>query len=137
MKKKSQKLKLWQKVELWQNLSCDKTQMVTTQIVIKVKFGQNCEEKTKKKTLCDKTQIVTKLKNSNYHKTKKLKMWQNSRTQIMTRLKTQNVTKLEIWHLKLWIKKNFKRAFIKNILTPGQPMRCSLGSVLRFSQCFV
>ena len=85
MKKKS-KTQIVTRVELWQNLSCDKTRMVTTQIVIKVKFWQNCEEKTKKKTQCDKTHIVTKLKNSNYDKTKKnskcdktqeLKLWQN------------------------------------------------------------
>ena len=39
----------------------------------------------------------------------------------------------------LW-RKNFKRSFSKNILTPWQPMRCSLGSVLQFSRstrCFV
>ena len=66
---KTQKLKLWQdsktqmskknlkknhivtklKNSKWQNLSCDKTQIVT-----KLKFGQ--------KSSCDKTQIVTKIK---------------------------------------------------------------------------
>ena len=33
-------------------------------------------------------------------------------------------------------KKTLKRSFSKNILTPWQQMRCSLGSVLQFSRCF-
>ena len=51
-------------------------------------------------------------------------MWQNSKTKIMT--------KLEIWQIPIYEEKHFKRMFSKNILTPWQPMRCSLGSVLRF-----
>ena len=63
------------KVKLWQNLSCDKTQIVT-----KLKLGQ--------KSSCDEAQIVTKielwrkplkknlmLQNSNCDKTWELKLW--------------------------------------------------------------
>ena len=82
---------------------------------------------------CDKNQIVKnqKLKmwqNSNCDKTVKLKLWQNSicdKTWIMT-------------HLHLWEReKKFQRVFSKSFLTPWKPMRCSLGSILRFFQCFV
>ena len=34
-------------------------------------------------------------------------------------------------------KKTLKGSFSKNILKPSQPMRCSLGSILRFSQCLI
>ena len=64
---KTQKLQMGEKkVELWQNLNCDKTQ-----IVIKLKLGQksSCDKrqsvKINKTNQFDKTQIVTKLKNSN------------------------------------------------------------------------
>ena len=73
-----------------------------------------------KNSKCDKTQVVTKLKNSNCDITKK----------------NQIVTKLEIWQNSIKKKKNFKKSFSKNILTPWQPMRCFLGSVLRFWRCF-
>ena len=64
------KLKLWQS-KLWQNSSCDKTQ-----IVIKVKLWQHSNydntlivgEKNLKNSKCNKTQIVTKLKNWKYDK---------------------------------------------------------------------
>ena len=84
---KTQKLKMGSKkiVELWQNLSCDKTQIVT-----KLKLGQksSCDKaqigtkiKLWRKTFFFKsvwkTQIVTELENSNYDKTQKLKLWQN------------------------------------------------------------
>ena len=32
--------------------------------------------------------------------------------------------------------RNLEWVFSKQKLTPGQPMRCSLGSVLQFLQCF-
>ena len=70
---------------------------------------------------CDQTQIVTKLKNSNCDKPS-LKLWQNlyyDKSQFMSRTT------------------NLYGSFNKNILTPWLPMRCSLGSVLRFSQILV
>ena len=111
------------KLKLWQNSSCDKTQ-----IVIKLKLWQTLS--------CDKTQIVTaqivkkkkinnlKCDNSNCDKTQYLKWWQNSKTQIVTKLQNSNCDKM-------WI-----IIISKNIMTPWQPMRCSLRSNLRFSQCF-
>ena len=39
-------------------------------------------------------------------------------------------------NVNVWRRENLKGYFIKNILTPWQPMRCSLGSVLQFSRCF-
>ena len=79
-------------------------------------------------------------------------MWQNSIThsvknlKFVTKLKknqipqnfSQNVTKLELWQISIYEKKpNFKQSFRKNILTPWQPMSCSLGSALQFLQCFI
>ena len=55
------------------------------------------------------TQYVTKLKNSNF-----------DRTSIMT-------------NLNLWQRNYLKGSFSRNILTPWQPMRCSLGSFSQFS----
>ena len=89
-----------------------------------------------------KNQIVTKLKNfnceklknSNCDKTQKLKMSQNSKSQIVTKLKNSKCDKLN-FGTKLILWQHFKRA-----LTPwqrGQPMRCSQGSFLRFSRCFI
>ena len=101
------------KLKLWQNSNCDKTQIVT-----KLKLWQNSN--------CDKTQIVKNSKTQNVRK--KLKLWQNSKTQI--------VTKLELWQISIYEEKTLKGSFSRNNLTPWQPMRCSLGSVLRFSQLF-
>ena len=67
--------------------------------------------------------------NSNCDKTQKLILWQNLQIQI--------VTKLEWWQISIYKRtKTLRGSFSKNILTPWQPMRCSLGSVLRFSKCF-
>ena len=78
---KTQKVKLWQnfkknhvviKLNLWQKLNCDNTQIVT-----KLKLWQK-----------SKTQILTKLKNSNCYKTQILKLWQNityEKSQFMTK----------------------------------------------------
>ena len=92
-----------------------------------------------KNSYCDKTQIVTKIKS---WKNQKLKMWQNSNCDKTLKLKLwQNSICDKTWimtHLHLWEeKKTFKGFFSKSFLTPWQPMRCSLGSVLRFFQCFV
>ena len=127
------KLKLWlksicnktqivTKLKLWQKSNCDKTQNVTT-----LKLWQNFKTQivTKlKQSNCDKNLIVIKLKmsrNSNCDKTQKLKLWQNLKYD-----KSQFIMK----------KKYLTGSFSKNILTPWQPMICSLGSVLQFSQCF-
>ena len=136
------KLKKNSNCDKLENSKCDKTQLVT-----KLKLWQNSN--------CDKTQVVTKLKwwpNSNCEKkiknlnVTKLRLWQNLRTQIMTtlklnlwqNLKTEIGTKLEIWQILIYEdKKNLKWCFSRSILTPWQPMRCSLGSVLRFSRCFL
>ena len=98
-------------------------------------------------------QIMTKLKNSNCCKTQKLKLgqnsklklWPNSKTQIVTKQKKSNCDKTQ----KLKLRQNInydKSQFMtkdilewsvsKSILTPWQPMRCSLSSFLQFSQCF-
>ena len=45
------------------------------------------------------------------------------------------MTQLEIWLISSYEEKNFKGSFSKNILTPRQVMRCSLGSVLQFLRC--
>ena len=98
-----------------------------------------------------KSQIVTKLKlwqNSNCDKTQnvtKLKLWPSSKTQIVTKLKKSNCDKTQ--KLKLWQNINYDQyqfmkkdtsewSFSRNILTPWQPMRCSLGSFSWFSQFF-
>ena len=87
---------------MWQNLN--------TQIVTKPKIS-NCDNSPKLKN-------VTLLK--------ELKLWQNSKTQIGTKLKNSicDITQ----ELKLW--KNSKTQIVKKkkvIVTPWQPMRCSLG----------
>ena len=46
------------------------------------------------------------------------------------------MTKIEIWQISIYEEFFLKGSFSKNILTPWQPRRCSLGSVLRFSRCF-
>ena len=109
---------------------------------------------------------MTKLKNSNCDKAPKLKGWQNSKSQSVTKLKlwkkskTLNVKKLTLWqnsktlfkkklkknsncdktlimkYVNVWRKEYLKGSFSKNILTPWQQMRCSLGSVLQFLQSF-
>ena len=104
---KTKKTQHFEKSSL-ENSICDNTQVVTT-----LKLWQ--------KSKCDKTQIVTKIH--------KLKLWQNSKTQI--------VTKPELWQIVVYDnKKYFKWSFSRNILTPWQPIRSSLGSVLQFSLCF-
>ena len=143
------KLKLWpkkksncdqtQKLKFWQSLNCNKTQVVTKLKLWHPKLWQN--------TNCDKSQVVTTLKlwqNSNCEQKiskslnwTKLKLWQNSKNQIVTKLINPNCDKTgNMTNLNLRRKLNLKGSFIKNILTPWQPMRCSLGSVLQFSQCF-
>ena len=108
---------------MWQNFkknpSCD-----TTKIVTKIKLWQNshCDknQNVTKLELWPKTQIVTTLQ--------KIKLWQNSKLKLWQNInydKSQFMTKYTLeW------------AFIKNILTPWQPMRCSLSSFLQFLQCF-
>ena len=102
---------------------------------------------------CDKTQIVTKFKfwqDSNCDKTQKLKIWQLTLWQLNNSNcdKTQNSNRDKNQELKLWQnlnydksqfmkKKNWKGSFSKNILTPWQQMKCSLGSALRFSRCLL
>ena len=122
------------------NFKCDKNQ--------KIKMWQK-----------SKNQNVTKLKNSNFYKTQKVRLWQNSKSQMLAKLKKSNCDKtkkknifdknqkLKLWqylrtqigrNLNLWRKKKLEKGlFIKNNLTTWQSMRCTLGSVLRFSQCFV
>ena len=97
------------KVKLWQNSNCDTTQIV---------------RKRKK----PKYSIVTQLENSNDDKTWELKLWQNSKTQILK--------KPEIWQISIYEENTLNGSFSKIIFTHWQQMRCSLGSVLRFSQCF-
>ena len=74
------------------------------------------------------TENVTKIKlwqNSNCNKTQKLKIWQNSNSdKILIKKK----------HKFMRRKKNFKRGFSKNILTPWKQMGCFVGSVLRFAR---
>ena len=93
------KLKLWQ-LKLWQKLSCDKTQIVTKNQIVKKKKNKN--KSIWQNWTCDKTG--------------ELKLWQN------LKYDKSQITKIG--------------SFSKNILTPWQLMRCSLGSVLRFSQSF-
>ena len=107
-----------QKLIMWQNSTCDK---------LKLWQNSNCEGKNQK-LKSDKTQIVTKLENSNYDNSK-LKFWQNFKKKLKL---GQNLKYNKYQFLKT--KKTLRGSFSKNILTPRQPMRCSLGSVLRFSQ---
>ena len=93
-----------------------------------------------KNSKCDKTQNVSKLK---MWQNSKLKIWQNSKTQRVTNFKNSNCDKIH--QLKLWqnsttqnsksqilIQKKFwQKTFVKNNLTPWQPMRCIRGSHLR------
>ena len=106
--------KFKKKIKWWQNINCEK---------LKLWGGKK-----------SKTPSVTKLKlwqnsNSDYDKTQKLKLWQNS--------KTPMVTKFELWQISIYgDKKNLKGPCSKNLLTPWQLTRCSLGGVLQFLQCF-
>ena len=65
----------------------------------------------------------------NCEKTVELKLWQNQK-------------KLKLWQNLGYDKSQFKNkktskdSFSKNILTPWQPMRCFLGTVLQISQRF-
>ena len=102
-----------------------------TQFVTKLKKKSRCY-KTQEHRLRQnsKSQIVTKPKNSIFDRTPKLKLLERKKTQ------------LKLWQKLKYDKSPFMQkkiltgSFIKNILTPWQPKRCSLGSVLRFSQCF-
>ena len=94
---------------------------------------------------CDKTLMVIKLKWWQNSKCDKLKMWPNSKTQIVTKQKKLNcdkTQKLKVWQNISYDTSQFMTKDIlewsvsKNILTPWQPMRFSLGSFLRFSRCF-
>ena len=49
--------------------------------------------------------------------------------------KTQLTTKLNLWQNSIY-DNTLKESFSKNYLIPWQQMRCSLGSLLRFLQCF-
>ena len=87
---KTPKLKLWKNPETQivtkqKKITCDLTQIVT-----KLKLGQNSN--------FDKTQIVIKLKTK-----KKIKLWQNSKTKFLTKLKNSISDKTQ--KLKLWGKK--------------------------------
>ena len=111
---KTQKHKLWQ----LKNSNCDKTQIVTN-----LKMWRRKKIKMWQKSYCDKLEKkhMTKLQNSNCEKKK---------------LQTQVLTKLKIWQISSFQEtKTLKGSFSKNILTPWQPMRCSLGSVLQFLGC--
>ena len=121
-KSKWDKTQVVTKLKLWQSSNCDKTQFVTK---LKLWQNSNCETKIKNSNVT--TQTVTKPENSYYDKTPNLKLWQNLKS---------NLDKLEIWQISIKkTKKTLNWSFSKNILTPWQPMRCSLGSVLRFSRC--
>ena len=101
------------------NSKCDEYQKLklgpnfNTQIATKLKYS-NCD--TTKKSNCDKTQIATKLKYSNSDTTQKLKLGREEKKIILTILNFQQ---------------NFQKSFATNNLTPRQPMRCTLGSLLR------
>ena len=57
---------------------------------------------------------------------------------IVIKLKNSNCDKTSVMkNVNVWRRENLKGSFIKNILTPWQSMRCSLGSVLRFLRCFL
>ena len=112
---KTQKLILWHnskiqivtKLELWQNSNWDKSQCVTN-----LKLWEK------------KTQNVTTLKlwqNSRTH------IWENSQTKIVKKLKNTNCDKSQFIK-----KKKFQGSFGNNILTPWQPMRYFMASVLQF-----
>ena len=135
-----------QKLKLWWNA---KTQILwnsKTQTVMKLK-NSNCDESQKLKLLwnshCDETQFLF-YKTQNLQlwqnlKTQivtKLKLWQNSKTQIVTNLKNSNCDKTWIMtNLNLWEEeeKTLRGSFSRNIFTPWQTIRYSLGSVFRFS----
>ena len=137
------------KLKLWQNSNCDTTKNMT-KILLWPK---------KKK----KTQIVTKLKNSIGGKTQdsncdktwimaNLNLWQknpaygakslsgpmrivNRRTYGHTAHKRTNRL-IESGPEGGCFENTLKGSCSKNILTPWQPMRCSLGNFAGFSLCF-
>ena len=115
MKLKNSNCDETQKLKWWQNSNCDQAFFFfyKTQIVTKFRLWQNSK--------CDTTQILTKLKNSNCDKTQKLKLDKTQKLKLWPNLndKSQFMTKDII-----------KGYFSKNILTPWQPMRCSLVSLL-------
>ena len=113
-------------------------------MVKKLKYS-NCDKTKKKLKLWQKSK--SDKKNSKTQNGTKFKGWQNLRTQSMMKLKNWNSDKsqkLQLWqnlkddksHL-MKKKKYLTESFSRNILTPWQPMRCSLCSVLRFSRCFI
>ena len=108
------------KLRLWQNSYCDKTQ-----IVKKLKSWEKIKNSNVTKLrLCQnsRTQIIT---------IQKLKLWQNLKNWNWE--KTRNMTNLNLCKI---YEKTGKGCCSKNILTPWQPMRSSLSSVLRFLRCF-
>ena len=70
---------------------------------------------------------MTKI-NSNCDKTQKLKLWQTSKTQIVTVVRVTLVTVAVVTVV-------IVTSFSKSHLTPWQPMTCSQGNFLQFSQC--
>ena len=88
------------------------------------------------------SQIVAKLKNSNCDKTQKHKLWQNSncdKTEQLIMWQNSSCDKTQIGQNKKKSKlvKTLSRLLSKHILTPWHLMICSLGSILRLSQCFI
>ena len=126
------KCECWQNSKTWivtqlKNLNCDKIKKKTilwqiskTQILI----TQIVREKKLNSKFCT-TQIATKLETSK-HDQLKLEMWQNLNTQI--------VTKHILWQISIYEEKKLYNGLL--VSTSWQPMRCSLGSVLRFLWCF-
>ena len=98
------------------NSNCDKTQIVTKNQIVTKLNGKKKNFKMWQYSNCEK-----KLKNSNYD---------NSRPPIVTKLENSN------FKFQFMKKTTLKWSLSKNILTPWQVMRCSLGSVLRFLDFF-
>ena len=93
---------------MWWNSYCNLSQVVTT---LKLWQNSNCEKKT---------QQLKKWTNSKWDKTQKLKLWQNLKYDKHQFKKIKTLT----------------GSLSKNMMTPWQLMRCSLGSVLQFLRCF-
>ena len=109
------------------NSNCDKTKKNNRDKTQSMK-NSNSEIKTQNLKMWQNYNF-DKTKNSNCDKTQKLKMSQNffkkcDKTWIMTNINLCN-------------RKTLIGSFSKNVLTPLQPMRCSLGRVLWFLQCFI
>ena len=91
------------------NLNCNKTQ--------KLELGQNS------------TESLTNFQISNFDEIQQLKLRQNSTTQNVTKLKNSNCDKTQQLRVT-------DKSFVKNNLTPQQPMRCIRGSHLRSRDFF-